>query len=203
MKFKLIPAALLLAMIAPVTHAQFLSIDDLGDTFTLQVGGTGSTSPNPTDPGTGNFVDIIHQIDSNGVSNIVYNQPSETLSFTFANQVNWPNDVYLYQYYTEPGTGNSDLFVIQGLAGTKPDYITFISDPGNLLTLPDLIAGSTATKVNLGDTPETGAWQLAYDTGVDQYYIRSDVPEPATLSLLVLGAGLLGFRRRPQADSIV
>jgi hypothetical protein len=99
--------------------------------------------------------------------------------------------------------------VIQGLGGTTPDSVTFISDPGPLGANPPtsivpLLAGSTATPTDLGTVAETGGWQLAFDTGVDQYYIASepDVPELSTWAMLTLGfagLGYAGYRGRRSA----
>jgi len=50
----------------------------------------------------------------------------------------------------------------------------------------------TATPIDLGTISETGDWQLAEDTGVDQYYVRSDIEVPEPTTMAVLGVGLLG-----------
>jgi hypothetical protein len=187
-----------LVFAAPVAQAGVLSIGDLGEALTLNVAAFNQITgfPGPA-PGSGDSINLAPGDPSqaaHGLSNVNYNAALETLSFTFRNQVNWPSDFYAYRYYTEAGGGLSDLYVIQGLGGTTPDDITFISDPGvltgNITDIVPLIAGSSATPINLGTVPETGSWQLAFNTGVDQYYIASDVPEPSTWAMLTLG-----FRR--------
>jgi hypothetical protein len=108
--------------------------------------------------------------------------------------------VYFYRYFAEPVGGLSDLFVIEGRAGTNPDVVTFISSDtltGNIL-IDDPVALTNATRQDLGTVTETGEWQLAFNTGPDQYYVRSAIPEPATLALLGLGLAGLGFSRRKQ-----
>ena len=195
-----------LASVAPVAQASYLSIDDQTDALSLSVdqAANTTTAPNPT-PGSGAVIDITTPTPSNGISGIVYNPAAESLSFTFVNHFNWNSNVYFYRYFTEPaneGGGLSDLFVIQGIGGTTPDLVTFISDtdPGTLtgnITQDGPTVPNGVTPVDLGTLGETGDWQLAYNTGPDQYYIRSDiVPEPASLALL--GAGLFGvaFARR-------
>ena len=100
------------------------------------------------------------------------------------------------------GGGNSDLFVIQGFAGQNPDHVTFISDSdpaslsGNPLALVPVMAGSSASPSDLGTLAETGDWQLAENTNPDQYYIQSDIPEPATMAVLGVSFLGLGFARR-------
>jgi hypothetical protein len=201
-------ASFSLAMIAPVAQAAVISIDDLAESLQLCVTQFNQiTSEGQFPPGCGNVIDITTPTPSNGISDILYVPSLEFLSFTFANQINWGADVYLYRYFQEPSEegnegGPSDLFVIQGIGGTTPDIVAFISDPGPLSGLVTdivpLLPNSTATPLDLGTIGETGDWQLAFNTGVDQYYVRSD-PEPATLALLGLGlAGLAFSRRRKQ-----
>jgi hypothetical protein len=161
-------------------------------------------------PGTGDVIDTTQLNDpAHQLSNIdcpVIEQDRPTCAFTFANHLPWNTDVFLYRYFTGvPGTAEegflSDLFVIQGYGGQNPDYIWFRSSDALtgdiLLDGPTLLAGSTATRTNLGTVAENGDWQLAFDTGVDHYYIAS-APEPATLALLGLGLAGLGFSRRKQ-----
>jgi hypothetical protein len=201
---KVAMACFLFLLAVPAAPAGIISIDDSSPAETLSLFvnlPTTSTHPGDAPPGSGSPIDIITPTPSNGISNISYNQPQETLSFKFANQIPWASDVYFYQYYTEPGTGGqrSDLFVIQGYGGQAPDYISFISDPGPLsgpvTSSVPLLPNSTATPSQIGaPIDETGAYQLAFDTGVDQYYIRSDteVPEPASF-ILVSIAGAAGY----------
>jgi hypothetical protein len=211
----LLACGLPLVIAAHPVQAAIISIDDQSQNLALFVNGpTTVTVPGSFPPGSGNPVDIITPTPSNGISAINYNPSAGSLSFTFANQVNWSADVFFYAYYTSPGDvtasnpqGYSDLFVIQGLVGTAPDHITFLSSDsltGNILTDgPALLAGSTATRINVGPALETGDWQLAFNTGVDQYYIRSgEVPLPATLPLFatgLVGFGLLSWRRKKAA----
>ena len=194
----LLGATAALGLAAPAAQAATVSINDLTDTLTLQVAApTSITSPGNPPAGTGVQIDLLHPANpingANGISNINYNQANETLAFTFANQIPWGSNVFFYQYYTEAGGGLSDLFVTQGIGGQNPDWITFISQPGPLTGNPvaDLAAAgfsplTNTTPLNLGNTPETGAFQLAFDTGVDQYWIAS-APGP------VPGAGFAGL----------
>lgn len=209
MNTKLLPAALLLAMTAPVAQATVFSIDDLTDTLGLYANLPGSTTiPGQVPPGSGTLIDSGNAA-SFGLSNYLnttIDENHEQISFTFVDHVNWGSNVYFYRYYTGTsldGNAVSDLFVIQGLAGTTSDHVTFISSDMALgidpRTLVPLLGGSNATPSDLGTVLETGDWQLAYNSGPDQYYIRSDAPEPGTLGLFALGAGLLGFRRRKAA----
>jgi hypothetical protein len=198
MKARFIFACVSLALIAPSAQAGTLSIDDLSEGLALYVNAFNmSTNPGDFPPGSGAQIDITTPTPSNGISAIVYNAPLETLSFTFANQSPWPSDVYFYAFIngTEggpPGTLQpSDLFVIQGQGGQNPDYITFISDPGPVSgdvtsIVPVLFPNAVPTDV--GPLTETGAYQLVFNTGPDQYYFRSDVPEPSALALF--GAGI-------------
>jgi hypothetical protein len=193
MKAKLIFACLSLAMVAPVAQAAIVSIDDNTESLGLFVAlQNKSTSGGEVLPGTGTPIDIATPTSSNGIDLINYNASLETLSFRFANQINWGGDVYYYRYFTGP-EGQSDLFVIQGLKNTAPDYITFISDPGrltgNITDIVPLLANSTATPQDLGALSE-GGWQLAFNTGVDQYYVRSDVTTPEPNTLTVFGTGI-------------
>jgi hypothetical protein len=196
---KLMTAAITVALIAlgtPVSRAAIISIDDSAEGLTLQMfKPLIATNPGDAAPGTGAFVNLNNSSDpANGLSGISYNAATETLSFTYQNVLNWNSNVDLYQLYTEFGGGSSDLFRIQGVAGTTPDIITFISDPGNLIPL----TGSTPIG---GPLAESGGWQLAFNTGPDQYYVRSDVetPIPAALPFFAAGLGglgLLGRRRK-------
>jgi hypothetical protein len=197
----LLSATAALGLAASVAQAATVSIGDLidGQPLTLQVAApTSITSPGNPPAGTGVQMDLLHPANpingANGISNINYNQANETLAFTFANQIAWGSNVFFYQYYNEPGGGLSDLFVIQGIGGQNPDWVTFVSDPGQLTGNPvaDLAAAgftpiTNATPVNLGNASETGGFQLAFNTGVDQYFIASDTPGP------IPGAGLAGL----------
>jgi hypothetical protein len=195
-----------IALVASVAQAGVLSINDLSEGLTLNVAAFNQITsiPGPA-PGSGDPISLAPGDPSqaaHGLSNLTYDAANETLSFTFRNQVNWNTDFYAFGYYTEAGGGLSDLFVIQGLGGTTPDYITFISDPGvltgDITNIVPLIAGSTATPLNLGDVLENGSWQLAFNTGVDQYYVASDVPELSTWAMLTLGftgLGLASYRK--------
>ncbi|MFO0966971.1 MAG: PEP-CTERM sorting domain-containing protein [Gemmataceae bacterium] len=191
-------ACALLCLAAPVAQAGIISIDDGPGGMTLSVASPFSiTSPGAAPPGSGTVIN-----GSNFASNnfSAFNLSGETLSFTFTNQLNWNSDVYFYRYFTDAG-GNSDLFVIQGFANTTPDHVTFISGDslnGNPLAL--VPNNTTATPINLGSLAENNDWQLAFDTGVDQYYIRSTVPEPTSLALfgMLTAAGYFGWRRRKQ-----
>lgn len=198
---KLAFAAMATSALVPMAQASTISIKDFGEeTLKLYVDRWTQITSAPGNPGGGDLIDLSQSSDaSHGLSDIVYttsgpaNDPTrEFLSFTFANHIAWGSNVYYYKYFTEPGTtGYSDLFVIQGQVGTAPDYITFISDDtltGNIATDgPSSSFG--ATPFDLGTEVEQKKYQLAFDTGVDQYYINS-VPEPLTLSLV--GIGLFG-----------
>jgi hypothetical protein len=196
-KLILLGATAVLGLAAPGARASTLSINDSSEAeiVTFQVAAPNTiTSVGDIPPGSGPFIDLSQPTDpANKISDLSYNSSTETLSFTFANQINWGSSVYLYRYYTEtsnPGAGSrSDLFVIQGRGGTTPDFITFISRDG--LTGDPVADGVGnlfgATPLDLGTQNETGGWQLAFNTGVDQYYIASDAPGP------VPGAGLAGL----------
>ena len=190
-----------IALVASVAQAGVLSINDLAESLTLNIASFNQITgvPGPA-PGSGDPISLAPGDPSqalHGLSNLTYDAANETLSFTFRNQVNWSSDFYAFRYYTEAGSGLSDLFVIQGLVGTTPDIVTFISDPGvltgDITNIVPLIAGSTATPLDLGTVAETGSWQLAFNTGVDQYYVASDVPELSTWAMLTLGFAGLGF----------
>jgi hypothetical protein len=173
-----------------------------------------ATNPGDVNPGTGTGIYIrppltANQIRANAgqnVTNVSYDRNNETLSFRFNNQVNWAANVYIYRYFTDP-QGRSDLFVVQGLANAKTDYISFISDkdPGgdlnaDPLTLVPKITGNNAAPSNQGDMSE-GDWRLAFNTGPDQYYVRSDLerngrlPEPSTLTMFGIGFAAMGAYR--------
>ena len=206
-KLILLGATVALGLSAPGARAATLSINDSSEseTVTLNVAAWNQiTAPGDYAPGSGDSIplpagggawsDAAHGLsDGNYVPNVPGTESGETLSFTFVNQINWGGNVYLYRYYTEtsnPGAGGySDLFVIQGRGDTTPDYITFISRDG--LTGDPVTDGVAnlfgAAPFDLGAQKETGGWQLAYNTGVDQYYIASDAPGP------VPGAGLAGL----------
>jgi len=217
-KLTLALASSLALMIAtPFAHAAVISIDDsaANETITLQVRAPFQiTSPGDFPPGTGAFIDLSASSDvAHNISALRFNAGAERLDFTFDNQINWASDVYFYRRFAEPPgegfTGISDLFVIQGFGGTTPDIVTFISDTtGSLgdLTESDILAlvpnRTTATPSDLGTVDEIPAWQLAFSTGVDQYYIRSLIPEPGSLALLgsaLVGFGLARWRRRKAA----
>jgi len=184
------------AMGTTIAQAAAVSIDDLAESLSLLVDQpTTQTTPGNPPPGGGSPIDITTPTPSNGISDIVYNPALESLSFTFANQIAWGSDSYFYRYFSEPGGGLSDLLVVRGLAGTTPDLVTFVSDPGqltgNIATDGPPVLGS-ATPVDEGTILETGDWQLGFNTGPDQYYVQSDVVEPAPATIAVLGVGLLG-----------
>jgi hypothetical protein len=193
----LLSATAAFGLAASVAQAATVSIGDTTGALTLQVAApTTITSPGFPPPGTGTQLDLLNPADpinaANGISNINYNQAHETLAFTFANQIAWGSNVFYYRYFTD-ASGLSDLYVVQGIGGQNPDWITFISQPGPLTGNPvaDLAAAgfsplTNTTPVNLGNTPETGAFQLAYFRGVDSYYIAS-APGPN------VGEGMLGF----------
>jgi hypothetical protein len=126
---------------APVAKAAVISIHDATEAVSLQVAAPFQiTSPGDVAPGTGNIVNLSSpaSLAANNIASA--SLVGETLSFTFINQVNWGSDVYLYRRFTEPASegfgGVSDLFVIQGRAGTTPDLVTFVSDETG--TLGDL-----------------------------------------------------------------
>ncbi len=206
MKRTLLASTVCVAMVAlaPVAHAAYVSVWDQAESLGLTVNLSDQiTHPAPGAAGSGVPIDIYTPTPSNGISDINYyttgpaSDPTrEFLSFTFANQINWGSDVYFYRYLTEQGGGYSDLFVIQGYGGQTPDYITFISDDtltGNILTDgPALLTSSSANPIDLGTQGE-GGWQLAFDTGVDQYYVNSSIPEPATWAAMGIGFAALGF----------
>ena len=193
-----------LVSVGPVAQASVLSIDDLTNSLSLFVNQPDiPTLAGDYAPGSGALVT------SNDAGNKITNFQSsqETLSFTFGDQSPWSVGVYFYRYFNEPaaeGGGLSDLFVIQGQANENPDYITFISATASKPLTGDITKDGPAslfggTPSDLGAVDETGDWQLADDTTVDQYYIRSgesDVPEPATLAVLGTGLFGLGFARR-------
>lgn len=195
MNAKLLAASISLAMVAPVGQASIISIlDDPYDIFPeppLELWvyqWQASTTPDVSRVGTDIQVSLTPPMASHGFYDISYDAPNETLGFTFTNQIDWGGDAYYYRYLLEPGGGVSDLFVIQGRAHTTPDVIWFVSDPGSM-ALPPLIPGSTATPIHLPDIVETGLPILMYDTGVDQYYVWSGIPESSSWWAVLLGVG--------------
>lgn len=205
MKRSLIYAALLAAFFAPATQATVISIDDNNEFLTLMVAlAAQPTALGAAAPGTGNVIDITTPTPSNGISDIHYSLTPERLSFTFSDHAPWNTDVTYFRYLTEAHGLYSDLFVIQGLRGQNPDYVTFISNDaltGNISTdiaTFGLQLNPVATPFqDLGTIAEDGNWQLMMDTGPDQYYVRSNIPEPASLALVALALfGAAGATRR-------
>lgn len=207
MKTRLLSMAFLLAIAAPVVQASVISIDDLAESLQLRIDLPLAITPPGGTAGAGNLIDLTQGSDAaNQLSAVTYDPAREFLSFTFADHVPWNTDFFSYRYFTEPTGGISDLFVIQGLGGQEPDYITFISNDlltGNLtsdIAQFGIVLVGNGVPSDLGPITENGGWQLAFDTGVDQYFVRSDIPEPATFALLGLGLAGLGFSYRKRSD---
>lgn len=166
-------------------QASLIQIDDLTDVVGLYV-------DNNLITGDGGQI--------SNYSNIVDTDGSEILSFTFESALPWNYDFHKYVLMngrSEDASGPSDLFLIDGLAGSYSDHIQFISsdvmdrlDPAFYGTLYPYTPWTTSPLI------ENDTYQTLIDTGADIYQARSDAPEPATLALLGLGFMGLAFGNR-------